>query len=104
MNELQADEIIQILKKILAKIGRGEPAADDKVPTPIKDRPRTKRYPARVDQGTVFRSKPGHNWICPYCNRAILEGDMVVAFQAKPDARTTYAHLECDDEENKQWE
>lgn len=115
MNEDQAEEIIDILYKILDKIEgqkRKErasltPVVIDEVTTgaivPLEERPRAQRYPLRVDPGTIFRSRPGYNWVCPYCNKAILAGDMIIAFQPKPEARTTYAHLECDEFERKLW-
>jgi hypothetical protein len=31
--------------------------------------------------------------------KPIEEGDMIVAFSPKPGARTTYAHLSCDEAE-----
>lgn len=107
MNEEQAEEIISVLYKILDKICHPKaqkPPLTEGAVLPLEQRPRTKRYPLRVDPGTVFRSKAGYNWVCPYCNKAILEGDMVIAFQAKPDTRTTYAHLECDQEEQERWQ
>lgn len=102
MNEEQAEEVISVLYKILDKLSPKQPVTEGAV-LPIQQRPKTKRYPLRVDPGTVFRSKPGYNWVCPYCNTAIIEGDMVIAFQAKPDTRTTYAHLQCDEEEQERW-
>ncbi len=121
MNEDQADEIIDILYQILEKI-EGQKRLEKKslpvpviapvavtsptptpAPVPLSERPRVKRYPHRVDPGTIFRSRAGYNWTCPYCNKPIMEGDMIIAFQPKPDARTTYAHLGCDEEENKRW-
>lgn len=51
---------------------------------------------AREDPGTVFRSKAGYNWTCPMCGKKILEGQLAVAYQPRPTARTTYVHLECD--------
>lgn len=102
MTNEKADEIIALLTKIVDRLckpaGESSPAAP-----PLADRPRARRFPLREDPGTVFRSRPGYNWTCPYCNKAILEGDMVVAFQPKPGTRTTYAHLECDTQEEKHW-
>jgi hypothetical protein len=63
---------------------------------PFSERERAPRYPLREDPGTIFRSKPDYDWTCPYCLKPIMEGDMVVAFQPKPGARTTYAHHFCD--------
>lgn len=119
MNEDQAEEIIDILYKILDKIeGQKRKEKTSALPAPVEtvqtvtaveaalplaERPRAQRYPLRVDPGTIFRSRPGYNWVCPYCNKAILAGDMIIAFQPKPDARTTYAHLECDEFERKLW-
>lgn len=115
MNEDQAEEIIDILYKILDKIeGQKRKERASVAPTvvneltvgavlPLDERPRAQRYPLRVDPGTIFRSRPGYNWVCPYCNKAILAGDMIIAFQPKPEARTTYAHLECDEIERKLW-
>lgn len=117
MNEDQAEEIIDILYKILDKIeGQRKKEKLSLAPplvggldqvemalVPIEERPRARRYPLRVDPGTIFRSRPGYNWVCPYCNKAILAGDMIIAFQPKPEARTTYAHLTCDEEERKLW-
>lgn len=107
MTNDQANEVISILYKILDKIGsqrQKEKINLQQTVLPIEERPRTKRYPLRVDPGTVFRSRAGYNWVCPYCNKAILEGDMIIAFQPKPDTRTTYAHLSCDEEERKLWD
>ena len=99
----RADEIIDVLYKILDKI-EGQKSLEKAAPvqglsTPLDSRPRTKRYPLRVDAGTIFRSRAGYNWTCPYCLKPIQEGDMIVAFAPKEGARTTYAHLSCDEEE-----
>lgn len=109
MKHEQAEEIIELLHEILHKIGGHEPtqaklpALTEGAVIPLEDRPRAKRYPHREDEGTIFRSRPGYNWVCPYCNKAILAGDMIIAFEPKPGARTTYAHLSCDEEEKKRW-
>lgn len=115
MNESQAnkildklDQVLGLLDRILHKAGykHEEPVklTEGAVVIPLDQRPRAKRYPLREDKGTVFRSRPGYNWVCPYCNKAIMEGDMIIAFEPKPNARTTYAHLECDEAERKLWE
>ena len=56
-----------------------------------------KLFPLREDPGTVFRGRSGYNWTCPACKKSIGEGEMIVAFQPVPGARTTYMHLACDD-------
>jgi hypothetical protein len=97
MPVILSDDDVTALTRILEKITRKtDPVEQSSVHPPISERMRAPRYPLREDPGTVFRSKPGYAWVCPYCLKPILEGDMVIAFQAKPDARTTYAHLECD--------
>jgi hypothetical protein len=98
----RAEEIIDLLYKILDKIeGQREKETESLSPTapPIAERKRAPRYPLREDAGTIFRSKAGYNWTCPYCMKPIEEGDMIVAFSPKPGARTTYAHLSCDESE-----
>lgn len=101
LSEKRADEIIDLLHKILNKIDGQRSKETQSLSPPIEDRKREPRYPLREDAGTIFRSRGGYNWTCPYCMKKIVEGDMIVAFEPKPGTRTTYAHLSCDDAERE---
>lgn len=85
-------ESLDKLKDQLAK----EEGGMSQISPPFSERKRAPRYPLREDPGTIFRSKPDYDWTCPYCLKPIMEGDMVVAFEPKKGARTTYAHNFCD--------
>jgi hypothetical protein len=102
ISEERTEEIIDLLHKILDKIDgqrAKETAPFTQNTPPLSERKRAPRYPLREDPGTIFRSRGGYKWQCPYCLKPIVDGDMIVAFQPKPEARTTYAHLSCDEEE-----
>ena len=85
----------EVLEKLRDQLAREEGGMSPTAP-PFSERKRARRYPLREDEGTIFKSKPDYSWTCPYCLKPILEGDMVVAFEPKPGARTTYAHHFCD--------